>query len=62
MRAHLIRGAAWAVLLIGAHAGAWAADDWPQYRHDTARTGEQEEPSVLSRKFVIAAIRKSRTW
>ena len=48
MREHLIRGTACAALLIGAQAGAWAADDWPQYRHDTARTGEQENHSALS--------------
>jgi outer membrane protein assembly factor BamB len=48
MRAHLIRGTAWATLLISVQAGAWAADDWPQYRHDTARTGEQEDHSALS--------------
>ena len=50
-----------AALLIGYSANA-LADDWPNYRHDTQRTGEQEHHSALPNPSKVPSLSVRWQW
>jgi outer membrane protein assembly factor BamB len=50
-----------AVVLISC-SGKGLADDWPNYRHDTRRTGEQERPSALSNPAKVPSLAVRWQW
>ena len=59
-----IRSVACAVMLLGCSETGWTADrdDWPNYRHDTSRTGEQEEGSALSDPAKVPSLAVRWQW
>ena len=61
MRAWQIRGVVSCVALI-CFCGSGRSDDWPNYRRDTSRTGEQEQPSALSDPAKVASLAVRWQW
>ena len=64
MFASAIRAVACAVVLIGCSGAGRAADrdDWPDYRHDWSRTGEQEDRSALSDPAKVPSLAVRWQW
>lgn len=64
MSTRAIRSFVCAVVLIGCSGDGWAAggDDWPNYRHDTSRTGEQERASELSDPAKVPSLAVRWQW
>jgi len=64
MFAWAIRAVACAVVLIGCSGAGRTADrdDWPDYRHDWSRTGEQEDRSALSDPAKVPSLAVRWQW